>query len=121
MKPEETMKKIAVFAFQGELMCFAHALLNVIDLKSKGHEVKLIIEGSATALIEQLGKEGTPFAPLYAKVRSEGILAGICRACAGKMGSLAEAERQGIPCLGEMQGHPGFATWLAEDYEIISM
>ncbi|EKD83022.1 MAG: hypothetical protein ACD_39C00933G0004 [uncultured bacterium] len=115
------MKKIAVFAFQGELMCFAHALLNVIDLKSKGYEVKLIIEGSATALIEQLGKEGTPFAPLYAKVRAEGLLAGICRACAGKMGSLAEAERQGIPCLGEMQGHPGFATWLAEGYEIISM
>lgn len=115
------MKKIAVFAFQGELMCFAHALLNVIDLKSKGYEVKLIIEGSATALIEQLGKEGTPYAPLYAKVRAEGLLAGICRACAGKMGSLAEAERQGIPCLGEMQGHPGFATWLAEGYEIISM
>lgn len=115
------MKKIAVFAFQGELMCFAHALLNVIDLKNRGHEVKLIIEGSATGLIEQLNKEGTPFAPLYAKVKSEGLLAGICRACAGKMGSLPEVERQKLALLGEMQGHPGFATWIAEGYEIISM
>jgi len=115
------MKKIAIFAFQGELMCFAHALLNVIDLKAKGHEVKLIIEGSATALIEKLATEGTPFAPLYAKVKSEGLLGGICKACAGKMGSLAEAERQGLTLLGEMQGHPGFASWIAEGYEIISM
>jgi len=115
------MKKIVIFAFQGELMCFAHALLNVLNFKEKGYEAKLVIEGSATALIEQLGKEGTPFAAQFAKVRAEGLLAGICRACAGKMGSLGEAERQGITLLDEMQGHPAFSTWFADGYEIISM
>ncbi len=115
------MKKIAVFAFQGELMCFAHALLNVLDLRAKGHEVALIIEGSATALIEKLAEPGTPFSQQYEKVKSDGLLAGICKACATKMGTLAEAEKQGLTLLAEMSGHPAFSTWLAEGYEIVVM
>jgi len=115
------MKKIAVFAFQGELMCFAHALLNVIDLHKTGHEVKLVIEGSATKLIGQLATAGTPFAQQYAEIIQANLLAGICKACATKMGSLEEAQKQGLNLLGEMSGHPAFSTWLAEGYEVISM
>ncbi len=115
------MKKIVIFAFQGELMCFAHAILNAIDLKEKGHDVKLVIEGSATALIGRLATTGEPFAVQYARIRNEGILAGICKACATKMGSLAEAEKQGLTLLGEMSGHPAFSTWLSNGYEVISM
>jgi len=29
-------KKVAIFAFHGEMMCFAHALLNALDMKEKG-------------------------------------------------------------------------------------
>jgi hypothetical protein len=115
------MKKIAVFAFQGELMCFAHSMLNVLDLNAKGHEVKLIIEGNATALIKDLAKPETPFSGVYEKIKAEGLLAGICKACSTKLGALAEAERQNLPLLSEMSGHPAFSTWLAQGYEIISM
>jgi hypothetical protein len=31
------------------------------------------------------------------------------------------SEKQKLTLLGEMQGHPGFAGWIAEGYEIISM
>lgn len=41
-------KKLAIFAFNGETMCLAHALLNVLDMKEKGYDIKLIIEGCAT-------------------------------------------------------------------------
>ena len=41
-------KKVAIFAFNGETMCFAHALLNALDMKEKGYDIKLVIEGSAT-------------------------------------------------------------------------
>lgn len=27
------MKKVALFAFQGEVMCFAHVLLNAFEMK----------------------------------------------------------------------------------------
>ncbi len=115
------MKKVVIFAFQGELMCFAHALLNALDLKKAGFEVKLVIEGSATALIGSLGAKETPFHKQYSAVIEEGILAGVCKACAGKMDSLFEAEKQNLPLLSEMHGHPGFSKWLKEGYEIISM
>jgi len=115
------MKKIVIFAFQGELMCFAHALLNVLDLHAKGHHAKLVIEGSATKLIAQLAAPETPFHRQYQQIISDKLLAGICKACASKMGTLEEAKKQGISLLDDMNGHPGFAGWLAEGYDIISM
>ncbi|MDD3148490.1 MAG: cytoplasmic protein [Candidatus Riflebacteria bacterium] len=115
------MKKIAVFAFQGELMCFAHALLNTIDLSEKGYEVQLIIEGGATKLIAQLAAPETPFHKQYSQVIEKKLLAGVCKACAGKMGTLEEARKQELPLLDDMSGHPGFAHWLGLGYEIISM
>jgi len=30
------MKKVALFAFNGELMCFVHVLLNALEMKDKG-------------------------------------------------------------------------------------
>ena len=35
---EVSMKKVALFAFNGELMCFVHVLLNALDMKEKGYE-----------------------------------------------------------------------------------
>ena len=46
-------RKIAVFAFEGELLCFGHALINAINFKEKGYDVKLIMEGEFN-LEEQL-------------------------------------------------------------------
>jgi hypothetical protein len=37
------------------------------------------------------------------------------------MDSLFEAEKQNLPLLSEMHGHPAFSTWLKDGYEIISM
>ena len=45
------MKKFALFVFNGDPMCFIHVLLNALDMKSKGHEAKIIIEGSSVRLV----------------------------------------------------------------------
>jgi hypothetical protein len=45
------MEKIALVAFNGELMCFAHILLNAFDMKTRNYQVEIIMEGSATKLI----------------------------------------------------------------------
>jgi hypothetical protein len=115
------MKKVAIFAFQGELMCFAHALLNTVDMNEKGIETRLIIEGKATSTISELGNEKAPFAALYKKVKDSGYIAGICKACASKMGTLEEAKKQNLTLLDEMSGHPSYSTWIKEGYEIVSM
>ncbi len=48
------MKKMAFFAFNGESMCFVHVLLNALDMKARGYDVRVVIEGAATKLIPEL-------------------------------------------------------------------
>jgi hypothetical protein len=114
------MKKYALFAFTGEVMCFLHVLLNGLDLKARGQEVKIIIEGAACRLIPELEEAGHPFHQLYAKAKEEGLLDGVCKACAQKMGSLDAARTQGLTIREDMSGHAGMAPFILEEYQIIT-
>lgn len=114
------MKKFALFAFNGEALCFVHVLLNALDLRDKGQEVKIVIEGAACRLIPELGEAGHPFHQLYQKAREAGLLDGVCQACAQKMGSLEAARAQGLTLLNDMSGHAGMARYVLEGYTIIT-
>ncbi len=114
-------QKIAIFAFDGEPACFAHALLNGMDMQQRGWQVRLIIEGRATALVRDLNDMEKPFAPVYAKAKGAGLIDCVCRACAYKMGALAAAEEQGLRICEEMNGHPSMARYREEGYEIITI
>lgn len=114
------MKKIVLFAFNGEAMCFTHALLNGLALEERGHEAAIVIEGSATALVPELAKESNPFHRLFRQVMDKKLVAGACRACSSKMGVLEEIEAQSIPLLDEMKGHPSMAGWRENGWEIIT-
>ena len=48
------MKKVVLFAFNGDFMCFIHVLLNALDMHEKSYDVKIVIEGSATKLVPEL-------------------------------------------------------------------
>jgi len=114
-------QKIAIFAFNGEPMCFVHALLNALDMQAKGYDVKLIIEGSATKLVQHFTDAEVPFADLYNTVKQAGLIDCVCRACAAKMGALDAAEAQQLPLGRDMSGHPGMAAYLERGYQVISL
>ncbi len=113
------MKKIALFAFNGEFMCFMHVLLNSLDMDEQGYEVRLIIEGAATKLIPELSKKEGQGSKLYQKVKKKGLIAGVCRACSVKMGVTKEVEKEELKLLDEMSGHPSVATYLSNGFEIM--
>jgi len=113
-------KRIALVAFNGESMCFVHVLLNALDMQERGYEVKVVVEGSATKLANELSDEGKPFADLYLDVREKGMIDCVCRACAAKMGALDGVEAQDLPLCKEMKGHPILAKYLEQDYEVIT-
>ena len=113
-------KKILLLAFKGEPMCFAHVLLHALDLNEKGYTVKVIIEGAATALLDTLDNPATPYSELYRKVKQADLIDCVCKACAAKMGTLAEAQRQILPLKGEVLGHPGLTPFLEDGYEILT-
>lgn len=114
------MEKFALFAFNGDATCFVHVLLNGLNLKARGQEVKIVIEGAACGLIPELEEAGHPFHQLYAKAKEDGLLDGVCKACAQKMGSLDAVRAQGLAVREDMSGHAGMAPYLLEGYQIIT-
>lgn len=113
-------RKVAFFAFNGDQMCFVHVLLNTLDMKDRGYDVKLVIEGSATGLIPRFSDPDELFRALYSRVLSEGLIDSACKACCSKMGTLDSAHEQGIPLSFEMSGHPAIARYIEDGYEIIT-
>ena len=114
------MKKVVLFAFNGDFMCFIHVLLNALDMHEKGYEVKIVIEGSATRLIPELAQKGNPMFALYEKAKAFDLIEGVCKACSNKMETLEAAEAEGLDLLGDMKGHPGMAGYLEEGYEVVT-
>jgi hypothetical protein len=115
------MKKTAVFAFNGNLTCFAHALLNVLDLHAKGYVSTLVIEGASCKLLKELNTEGTPFHAQYRQVIEKDLLSCVCKACCAKLGSLEEAKNQGLPLGADMAGHPSMERYIREGFDIITV
>jgi len=114
------MKKMALFVFNGDPMCFIHVLLNALDMKKKVYEVKVIIEGAATKLVPELAKEDNPLHKLWEKAKSAGLVDGVCKACSNKMGALDAAKDKGLALLDEMTGHPSMARYREQGFEIVS-
>ena len=114
------MKKFALFVFNGDPMCFIHVLLNALDMKAKGFEVKIIIEGASVKLIPELVKSGNPLNGLWKKNLEADLVEGICKACSIKLGTLEAAKEQGLTLLDDMSGHPSMAAYRDKGFEIIT-
>jgi len=115
------MRKIAIFAFKGNPICFIHVLLNALDLHDKGEDVKITLEGEATGLLIDLRKPEHPSHKLYSKVKDLALIDAVCRACAVKMGVLQAVEEEGLTVADDMSGHAGMAPYLEQEYEIITL
>lgn len=114
------MKKVAMFVFNGDPMCFIHVLLNALELEKSGDEVKIVIEGASTKLIPELAKEENPLHSLWKKTLEKGLVDGVCRACSNKMKTLDAAGMQNLRILDDMSGHPGMAGYRDKGYEILT-
>jgi hypothetical protein len=113
------MEKLALFAFNGDSLCFIHVLLNAIDMKENGHDVKIIMEGSATRLIPEIAEQGNPLLPLYQKAKDQNLIDGACKACSSKMKVAEAVEKEGLPFLDEMSGHPSMRRYMDNCYRVI--
>ncbi len=114
------MKKFAMFVFNGDPMCFIHVLLNALDMSDKGYEAKIIIEGAATKLVPKLEEKGHPLHQLWKKAKSRGLVDGVCKACANKMETIREVQKEGLPLLEDMLGHPGMARYRDAGFDILA-
>ena len=112
--------RFALFAFNGDPMCFVHVILNALDLRERGNEVKVIVEGSATKLAAEFENENNPFYSLYQKLKESELIDCFCKACSNKMGSLEKVEALGFETCAEMMGHPRMSKYIELGYSIIT-
>ncbi len=114
------MKKVVIFAFRSDPVCFSHALLNVLDMEDKGMWGEIVLEGEATKLVPLMADPAHFLYPLYQQAKNKGLIWGACRACAAKMGMTAFMEAENIPLAGDMSGHPPMSHFLKEEYTILT-
>lgn len=114
-------EKYAIFAFNGEMMFFAHALLYVNEMSERGHDVKLIVDGVATKHIRELPGSSSPFTDLYLRTRDAGLIDCACRMCSKMTGSLESVEAQGIRLGDDMSGHPSVSEYIEAGYRVLVM
>jgi len=120
LEEEEGMRKVVLFAFNGDKMCFMHVLLNALDLHGKGYEVRIVVEGSATKLVPEMAKGGDFLNPLYAQAKEKGLFAIVCKACSAKMRVPEAVEKEGLPLGGTLMGHPSMSEYLDNGYQLIT-
>lgn len=112
--------KTVLFAFRGDPLCFIHVLLNSIDMNQRGQEGSIILEGESVTLVAQMAEPGHFLNTLYAKAKSLGLFYGACKACATKLKALEAVEKEGIPLIGEMSGHPAMGEFTSRGYQVIT-
>ena len=113
------MKKVALFVFNDDPMCFIHVLLNTLDMNERGYEVRVIMEGEATKLLPGLENQNTSTYQMWEQVKVKKLVSGVCRACSKQMGTQASAQKQGLALLDDMSGHPSFGGFVDQGYEIL--
>lgn len=109
-----------LYAFNGELMCFVHVLLNALDMTEKGTKAIIVFEGAAVKLVPELEKPDAPFGNLYFKAKEAGLIAGACKACSAKMGVLDAVVEAGLHLLDDMSGHPSMAAYMDKGYTVLT-
>jgi hypothetical protein len=114
------MKKVALFVFNGDPMCFIHVLLNALDMKAQKYDCRIIVEGAATQLIPSLDSQDHPLHKLWEATLAAGLVHGVCKACSQKMGTLKHVQEKGLALLDEMNGHPSMAGFQKAGYDIIT-
>ena len=112
------MRKVAIFAFKGNPMCFIHVLLNAKQMHEKGIEVCIVVEGEAVTLLQDLESNNNP---LYMEVKEMGLFHSICLACSIKLNIATYNETLSTPMVGDMDGHVSMAAFIEEGYEIITL
>jgi len=112
-------RKVALIALNGDPMCFAHVLLNSLDMKERGFDVKVVIEGNATKQVAELADESKPFANLYKQVLDAGMIDCVCEACSNQTASRESALKQGLTLCNEMSGHPSVGRYMKDGYDVL--
>jgi len=108
-------KKYAIFAFRGEAPCVLHAVLNADDMRKKGYDAILILEGGSVKIAPKMINGDFP-------IPWDEINTFIDCACLGcsKMFKVDKIiQEAGIRLEGSMKNHVSIENYINKGYKII--
>ncbi len=114
------MAKIVFFAFRDHPLCFVHVLLNGLDMETKGLDGKIILEGESVRLVALMAEPSHFLHALYRQAKGKNLFLGACRACANKLQAVEALEKEGIPLIGDLAGHPAMADFINRGYTVLT-
>lgn len=114
------MNSYALFAFNGDPLCFVHVLLHALDFHEKGYTVRVVLEGTSVKLVPELENSAFWLHGLWTRARQTGLIAGVCQACAQKLGTFEASKTAQLPLLADMSGHASMALFVQNGFTIIT-
>jgi len=115
------MEKIVILLFAGtDAPCrLQHAVLFARDAVQRGTEARIVLEGQAPQWLVPFAAGEHPLRSLFEKARGEGLIDGVCKACAAANGALDAAEQLGLPLLADAFGHVSLAQYVADGSQAV--
>jgi len=109
--------KIALVAFRGEKPCVLHVLLNCEDMRNRGMDAVIILEGGSVKFISQMfnGEFTIPWAQI------KPLIDCACLGCSKMFKVDNDAKNAGIRLEGGMSSHVSLAKYIQNGYMIIVM
>ena len=116
-------ERVAFVLFSGpEMPCkLQDAVLFARDWGQRGGEAKIVFEGNSPQRLLHLPNPEHKLASLYRLVKEEGLIAGVCKACARLNDALEATQAEGLPLLSDAQGHASVALLVRQGYRIITL
>ena len=116
-------RKFLFLVFTDEPCKQKHAFLYAVDLHKKGYDVKLVVEGLATAIFRELACS-SPISRLFEEAKACGIIAGACmtasNGCGSDRASVVDlVTEQNVALLQDMEGHAGIESFIRDGYEVL--
>ncbi len=113
------MKKLLFYVLENpdETMKIYHLFLNIKDLRTRGYDVKVILEGDATKIPLKMSDSSHALNDLYKQIKPSVVA--VCKGCAIATGSLEAAEKEGLPIIGDLENHVSVVKYLDDGFELI--
>jgi hypothetical protein len=98
-----------------------HAFVFARDIKARGGDAKIVLEGEAPAWLLALPSPQHKLHGMYEKVKQEGLIDAVCKACANQTGAVQAAEQEGFPLVGDALGHVSLAGYIEQGYQVVTL
>jgi hypothetical protein len=110
-------KKIALFAFRGEAPCVLHSLLNAEDMRKRGWEAIVILEGGSVKVFDKILNDELGIS----WERAKPLIDCACLGCSKLFNVDKMIEAAGVRLEGSMSNHVSIAKYMESGYQVIVM